>query len=181
MKKILFLLALAAVPSVSRACSDLSAYRVDGLVFNQLPFHKALEETLKGTPYRVVHAEPQPDGLVSATGVSGTLDRVLADLLDQFALTYVQNGCELTVVSNERLTLQLMPGDMLHEKLADWLKVYGYSLVWEAPKYRVGGSLSLKKSVEEVLNDITSLMRSNGVMLVAEIYDNRAVRIKKIK
>jgi hypothetical protein len=182
-KKILILGALlpAAVPGISMACSDLSTYRVDGLVFNQLPLRKAIEETLKGTPYSVIDTALQTDGLVSATGVSGPLDQVLADLLGQFSMSYVQNGCDLTVVSRGKQTLRLMPGDMLNEKLAEWLKAYGYSLFWDAPKYRVSGALSVTKSVEDVLKDIASVMNANGVKLVAEIYDNRAVRVTEVK
>lgn len=183
MKKILMFVAMlpAALPGVSVACSDLSTYRVDGLVFDQLPVHQAIAETLKGTPYSVTHTAPQPEGLVNATGVSGPLHQVLPSLLDQFSLSYVQNGCDLTVMPREKRILRLASGDMLNDKLAAWLKDHGYTLFWDAPKYRVSGPLNMMKSVDEVLKDITSVMEANGVKLVAEIYDNRAVRVTEVK
>lgn len=183
MKKILVLAAMlpAVLPGVSVACSDISSHRVDNLVFRQLPVHQAIAETMKGTPYSVIHTVPQPEGLVNATGVSGPLNQVLQNLLDQFSLSYVQNGCEITVLPKERRVLRLSPGDMLNEKLDIWLRDHGYSLFWDAPKYRVSGTLTLMKSVDEALKDVTSVMQDNGVKLVAEIYDNRAVRVTEVK
>lgn len=170
------------LPGVAAAtCGDLSGHRVDGLVFDRAPVHQAIAETLKGTPYNVIHTAPQPVGLVNATGVSGPLDEVLPNLLDQFGLAYMQTGCDLTVLPLEKRALRLVSGDMLNEKLAGWLRDHGYTLFWDAPKYRVSGPLSVTKTVEGVLNDITSIMRANGVKLMAEIYDNRAVRVTEVK
>jgi len=177
-----FSLLLAIIPGVSAACQDLSAYRVDKLVFNQLSLHKAVAETLKGTPYRVAYSsELHSDALVTATGVSGPLDRVLRDLLGQFSLSYVQNGCEVRIIPNEKRILNLVPGDMLNEKLGEWLKLYGYDLFWDAPKYRMNGSLSIMKSVDGALNDVIAFMKANGVKLAVEIYDNHAVRVTEVK
>lgn len=183
MKKVLLLwaLLLGAMPGFASACQDLSAIRVDGLVFNQLPVHQAIAETLKGTPYSVIHTSQQPAGLVNATGVSGPLNEVLPSLLDQFGLAYVQTDCELTILPREKRALRLVSGDMLNVKLEEWLKDHGYNLFWDAPKYRVSGPISMTKTVEEVLKDITSVMQANGVKLVAEIYANRAVRVKEVQ
>lgn len=167
--------------AAAAACGDLSGHRVDGLVFDRAPVHQAIAETLKGTPYNVIHTAPQPAGLVNATGVSGPLNEVLPSLLDQFGLTHVRAGCDLTVLPREKRVLNLVSGDMLNEKLAGWLRDHGYTLFWDAPKYRVSGPLTVFKTVEEVLNDITAIMRANGVRLVVEIYDNRAVRVTEAK
>ena len=179
MKKILLLGAL--LPGVSFACDDLSAHRVDGLAFDQLPVRQAITETLKSTPYNVIHVAPEPVGLVDATGVSGPLNEVLPNLLDQFGLAFVQTGCDVRIMDREKRVLHLVSGDVLHEKLGAWLLDHGYTLFWDAPKYRVNGPLNTMKSVDEVLKDITTVMQANGVKLMVEIYDNRAVRVTEVK
>lgn len=179
MKKILLLGTL--LPGVAVACSDLSEHRVDGLVFERLSVHQSIAETLKGTPYSVIYTTPQPAGLVNATGVSGPLNEVLPGLLNQFGLAHVRSGCDLTILPREKRTLHLASGDMLNVKLEGWLRDHGYNLFWDAPKFRVSGPLNITRTVDEVLNEITAIMRSNGVNLVAEIYANRAVRVTEVK
>lgn len=179
MKKLLPLIAM--LPGFSYACADISSYSVDGLVFDKLTVHQAISETLKGTPYQVVHVAPEPPGLVNATGVKGGLDSVLPNLLGRFDLDYVQNGCEIRILQKSQRWLRLEAGDLLNVRLEDWLKNHGYTLFWEAPKYRVSGALTIVKPVDETLEEIMSLMRSNGVKLVTNIYDNRAVRVTEIQ
>lgn len=183
MKNILLLGVLlpGLLPGVAAACGDLSGRRVDGLVFDGAPVHRAIAETLKGTPYNVIYTAPQPAGLVNATGVSGPLDEVLTSLLVKFSLAHMQEGCDLTILPREKRVLRLAAGDMPNVKLGEWLKAHGYTLFWDAPKYRVSGPLSITKSVDETLNDITSVMLANGVKLSVEIYTNRAVRVTEVK
>lgn len=179
MKKFLSLAAL--LPGVSMACGDLSAYNVEALAFQQLPTHQAIAETVKGTPFRVVHVGNQPAGLVNAHDVSGKLDEVLASLLDQAGLVYAKNECELTIMPREKRVFSLAAGDMIHVRLGEWLKNHGYALYWDAPKYLASGALSVEGPLDETLNEIVSVMGANGVRLSAEIYENRAVRVMEAK
>lgn len=179
LKRILPLAAL--LPGMSFACSDLSAYGVEGLAFQHLPAYQAIAETLKGTPLHVIYAGEPPDGLVNANDVSGKLDEVLPGLLGQLGLTYVKNGCDISIMSHESRVFRLAPGDMIHVRLGEWLKNQGYTLYWEAPKYQASGTLALEKSLDDTLAEVVSLMGANGMKLSAEIYENRAVRITEIK
>lgn len=179
LKKILPLAAL--LPGVSLACSDLSAYSVDGLSFQGLPAYQAIAETLKGTPLHVIYAGEPPAGLVNANGVSGKLDEVLPGLLDQFGLTYARNGCDISIMTHESRVFRLAAGDMIHVRLGEWLKKQGYALYWEAPKYQSSGALEMEKSLDDTLAEVVSIMGANGVKLSAEIYENRAVRVTEIK
>lgn len=181
MKKILTAVLMYSFTGISAACGDLSSYRVDGLAFERLTVNEAIAETLKNTPFSVTHMSPQPKGLVDATGVSGPLHHVLSNLLGRFSLSYTQNGCELMIMPSEKQMFRLEPGDMLNEKLDDWLKYHGYVLYWDAPKYRSNGQLSIMKPVDDVLKDVVNVMQSNGIRIVAEIYDNRTVRITEVK
>lgn len=179
MKKILLLATL--LPGVSAACSDLSAYSVEALAFQQLPMRQAIAETLKGTPFRVIHVGEQPVGLVNAHDVSGKVDQVLTSLLDQAGLVYIKNDCELTIMPREDRIFRLSPGEMIHVRLGEWLKKRGLTLYWDAPKYQASGTLALEKSLEDTLSEVVAVMRANGVKLSAEIYENRAVRVMEVK
>lgn len=179
MKKFLSLAAL--LPGVSMACGDLSAYNVEALAFQQLPMHQAIAETVKGTPFRVVHVGGQPTALVNAHDVSGKLDGVLANLLDQAGLAYVKNKCELVITSRADRVFRLSPGEMIHVRLGEWLKKHGHALYWDAPKYQASGTLVLEKSLDDTLGEVVAVMRANGVKLSAEIYENRAVRVMEVK
>lgn len=180
MKKILLLVA-TLLPGVSVACSDLSAYSVEALAFQQLPMPQAIAETLKGTPFRAVHVGEQPTELVNAHDVSGKLDEVLTSLLEQAGLVYVKNDCELTIMPREARVFRLSPGEMIHVRLGEWLKKRGHALYWDAPKYQASGTLVLEKSLDDTLSEVIAVMRANGVKLSAEIYENRAVRVMEVK
>lgn len=180
MKKFLSVAALA-VPAVSFACGDLSSYRVDGLEFKELPANQAIELTLKAAPYQVVYVGDPPTRLVSATGVTGTLEEVLPDLMNEIGLVYAKAGCTLTFTPRENRHFALAVGDMVDERLGEWLRKNGYTLYWEAGKWRSGGSISLDKTPEETLKDVVSFMRANGANISVEIFQNRAVRVVEDK
>lgn len=181
MKKMRKILSLAAfLPGVALACADLSTYSVH-LDFRQLPADKAIAETLKGTPFQISFAGALPDKRVNANGVSGTLDRVLPELARQFGLVYDQAGCALTFMPRENRVFSMAPGDLIDMRLAAWLEKNGYSMSWEAGKYRAGAGITLDAPLEDMLKEIVSFMKGNGVNLSVEIYSNRMVRVMEVK
>jgi hypothetical protein len=78
---------------------------------------------------------------------------------------------------NRSRALVMEPGDVISDKLSAWLGGYGYTLYWDAPKYRVKGPVNIMKSVDDTLKEIVSIMEANGVKLVAEVYTNGVVRV----
>ncbi len=169
------------LPGAAFACKDLPSYRVDGLSFQQLAVEQAVTKTLAGTPLRATYAGTLPAKLVNANDVSGPLDQVLTALAGQFDLAFAQDGCNVNFSTREVRVFSLSPNDMIHERLGAWLALNGYALSWEAAKYRAGAALTLERPLDEVLKEVASVMRANGVKLSIEIYANRMVRVAEDK
>lgn len=169
------------LPSVAFACEDLPSYRVNGLSFQQLAAEQAVTQTLAGTPLVASFTGALPTKLVNANNVSGPLDQVLTALAGQFDMTYAQEGCALNFTTRAARVFSLSQNDMIHDRLGEWLSLNGYSLSWEAAKYRAGAAIALERPLDDVLREVASVMRANGVKISIEIYANRMVRVTENK
>lgn len=181
LNKILPALLLAPGLALANTCQPLSEYSVDGLSFNQQTAGQAFTSLLKNTPYQVSFRGVQPRGLVTAEDIAGPVNEVLNDLAAELDVSFTVDGCVITAVQRAAKTLQITAGTRVDISLQEWLQNNGYSLTWDATKVLAGGSLSLNKSIDDVLQDIVDLMKSNGIQIEVEVYENNAVRVLEIK
>jgi hypothetical protein len=169
-------------PGMSVACQKVSSYVVETpLEFDQLRVDQALYRTLEqisGTPFESVFMSEIPAKRISAREVSGPLDQVLTELAKHAGLVFEQSGCRLFFVLREHQALNIKAGELIHTQLAQWLQKNGYSLVWEAQKYRAEAALNLDGPIEATIREVISVMQKNGVGLIVDIYANRLVRIR---
>jgi hypothetical protein len=178
------MVAMAALPSPVAAmpCQKVSSYVIETpLEFDQLRVDQALYKTMEqigAASFESVFLSGVPAKRISAREVSGPLDQVLTELARHAGLVFEQSGCKLFFVPREHQTLNLKAGELIHAQLSQWLQKNGYSLVWEAQKYRAEASLHLDGPVEDSIREVISVMQKNGVGLVVDIYANRLVRIR---
>lgn len=180
-KKILPLLLAAPCFAFAATCDDLSAYSVDGITFKEQTAGQAITQLLKSTPYSVSFQGAAPTGLVNAEDIAGSVSEVLSDLAAELELTYSISDCSVTIARKATRNFTVTQGQNLDIALGSWLKMNGYTLSWEAPQVLAGGSLSLSKSVEDILQDVVDLMKANGIAIEVKIYENNAIRVVEVK
>ena len=72
-------------------------------------------------------------------------------------------------------------GESVSDRLSDWAKKYGYTLVWEAADYRSGTDITIDKDFDQTLQAVVAAMKINGVHLEPTIFENQVVRIVENK
>lgn len=77
--------------------------------------------------------------------------------------------------------LVIKAGESVSERLNDWARRNGYTLVWEAADYRAGADITIDKDFEETLQAVVAAMKINGVHLEPTIFANHVVRITENK
>lgn len=79
------------------------------------------------------------------------------------------------------MPLNVMQGDILSQKIAEWARGYGYTISWEAPELRADGGLTSQKDFDGTLIEFKRAMEINGINLDITSYNNCVVRIVEIK
>lgn len=79
------------------------------------------------------------------------------------------------------LSFSIAQGELLSEKMKEWAGRNGYVMTWMASDFRSTSSLKLSRPFDDTLEDISEAMKRNGVHLVFEIFQNKAVRVTEIK
>lgn len=79
------------------------------------------------------------------------------------------------------LSFTINQGELLSEKTKEWAAKHGYTMTWLASDFRSTSALNLSRSFDDTLEDLSEAMKRNGVHLVFEIFQNKAVRVTEIK
>lgn len=168
------------VSPVSR-CGNLTDYTVARVSFPRITAREAAAKLLAGTPLQAAFAPGTSGRVVSAKGVSGNLEQVLAAFGKQAGLSYSLARCVITFSPKTETAFSVEKGDVISERLATWLAGYGFTLAWEAAKYQATAGMGVDDGFEETLSAIKDSLKISGVNITIQVYDNNVVRVTEAK
>lgn len=162
------------------ACGEFSDYDVANVSFSRAPAKEAISKVMSGMPFQVFF-NGQSDKVVSAEGVTGSLDKVLESLTAQLGVTYKKDRCVVTFSPKIDTSLVINADDLLSEKLSAWAKKYGQTLVWEAGNYRASAPISIDKGFNDTVDAVVGALKVGGISLDVKRYENNVIRMTEVK
>ncbi len=192
MRKESIALALAIACAHSAAGAQaLPALRVGPFDFNEVPFHAALTQIVRGTGISVVMQDDIP-GTLSATGVSGQLDVIIAKMCAYSGASCVFRDGALIVsrraddglpaapsaepAAEVPASWQLKAGLPVHTQLEAWARSAGWTFAWKAKRsWVVPADTTFDGEFDVAVEAVVKALYDQGKPLTLKLWEGNKV------